>query len=69
MAIRFRTPAFDFSLRPQHNQVPGRPHPEIGSQLHMREILDPGTLADAVGPIGGSVGRLFDAWSRAVRGR
>ncbi|MGI8305515.1 hypothetical protein [Saccharopolyspora hattusasensis] len=33
------------------------------------ELPDPETLADAVGPIGGSAGRLFDAWSRTVRGR
>lgn len=38
------------------------------SAVDSAELPDPGTLADAVGPIGGSAGRLFDTWSRAARG-
>ncbi|WP_262401410.1 hypothetical protein [Actinomadura sp. CNU-125] len=30
---------------------------------------DPAVLADAVGPVGGSAGRLLDAWARAARPR
>jgi hypothetical protein len=31
-------------------------------------LPDAETLRDAIGPVGGSAGRLFDAWSKAARG-
>ncbi|MEU5849111.1 hypothetical protein [Saccharopolyspora shandongensis] len=40
---------------------------QAASAVDGAELLDPQTLADALGPIGGSAGRLLDAWSRVVR--
>jgi hypothetical protein len=42
---------------------------QAASAVEHAELPDPATLADAVGPIGGSASRLLDAWSRVVWGR
>jgi hypothetical protein len=38
------------------------------SAVGKARLPGPETLADAIGPIGGSAGRLFDRWSKAARG-
>ncbi|WP_222722598.1 hypothetical protein [Actinomadura alba] len=38
------------------------------SAVDKARLPGPETLADAIGPIGGSAGRLFDRWSKAARG-